>query len=231
MQAGELAGATIVFDLDGTLVDTAPDLLRALNATLDLEGLPRAPASAMRHLVGQGARALIERGAALSGAHFSADRLAQLTEAFIHFYREDIAAESRPFEGVEAALDALRAGGAILAVCTNKRTDLSVALLRALALEHRFSAIVGADAVSQRKPHPDHLREAVARAGGSARRAMMVGDSIADVGAAKAASIPVAVVPFGYADQDPAGLGADAVLHRFEDLAALARRWLGAAAR
>lgn len=231
MKPGELAGATVVFDLDGTLVDTAPDLLRALNQTLDLEGLPRAPASQLRHLVGQGARVLIERGAALAGARFSDARLAQLTEAFIQFYRADIARESLPFAGAREALQALREGGATLSVCTNKRTDLSVALLRELDLERWFSAIVGADSVAHRKPHPDHYTEAVARAGGVLARSMMVGDSIADVGAAKAAGAPVAVVAFGYADEDPMSLGADRVLAAYAELPPLAQRWLAAPGR
>src|SRR5262249_16574679 len=124
-----LTDATIVFDLDGTLIDTAPDLVRALNETLDLEGLPRVAPALVRKLVGQGARALMERAAALAGAHFSAERLDQLTSAYIDFYRTDIAGQSAPFPGVEAALDVLAEEGAKLSVCTNKRTDLSVQLL------------------------------------------------------------------------------------------------------
>ncbi len=229
MQDQDLAGATIVFDLDGTLVDTAPDLIRALNATLDLEGLPRCAPDTVRALVGQGARALIERGAALSGARFEPRKLDALTEAFIGFYRADIAGGSRPFPGAEAALDALAAAGARLAVCTNKRTDLSVALLDALNLSARFAAIVGADAVRERKPHPGHFLETVARAGGDPGRALMVGDSEADVAAAQAAGAPVAAVRFGYGPDPVESLGADAVLETYAHLPALARRFLAPA--
>lgn len=226
MSTGSLADATIVFDLDGTLVDTAPDLLRALNDTLDLEGLPHPPASQVKRLVGQGARALIERGAAFAGARFSAERIDQLTAAFIEFYRADIAGKSRAYPGVPEALTQLADAGAKLAVCTNKRTDLSVQLLEALGLAIRFSAIVGADAVRERKPHPEHYRAAVTRAGGVVRRSLMVGDSIADVAAAKAAGAPAVVVRFGYADEAPERLGADALINRYDELPRLVRTML-----
>jgi phosphoglycolate phosphatase len=226
MTSGELADATIVFDLDGTLVDTAPDLVRALNQTLDLEGLPRVKPEIVRGLVGQGARTLIERGAKLAGVSFSPQRLDQLTDAFIDFYRADIARDSRPFPGVGEALSALAALGAKLAVCTNKRTALSVQLLDALELTTRFSAIVGADAVANRKPHPDHYRAAVAQAGGVVRRSLMVGDTAADVAAARGAGAPVVVVAFGYCHGGAEKLGADVLLHRFSDLAPVSRRLL-----
>src|SRR5262249_32972843 len=147
MGAGVLADTTIVFDLDGTLVDSAPDLVRALNETLDLEGLPRVSVDRVRTMIGQGARVLIERASALAGAYCTPERLDQLMKAFIDFYRADIASQTKPFPGVEAALDALTAEGAKLSVCTNKRTDLSVQLLDALGLTLRFASIVGADGV------------------------------------------------------------------------------------
>ena len=228
MTSGELADATIVFDLDGTLVDTAPDLVRALNETMDLEGLPRVKLDTVRALVGQGARALIERAARLAGVRFQDDRLDQLTEAFVAFYRADIAAASRPFPGVTEALDSLAALGAKFAVCTNKRTDLSNLLLDTLGLGERFSAVVGADAVTECKPHPDHYRAAVTRAGGVLRRSLMVGDSIADVAAARGAGAPVAVVSFGYSDGGAEKLGADVLLHRYSELAPACRRLLAA---
>ncbi|MET0183509.1 MAG: phosphoglycolate phosphatase, partial [Caulobacterales bacterium] len=225
---GSLADATIVFDLDGTLVDTAPDLLRALNETLDLEGLPHPPLGQVKKMVGQGARALIERAATLAGARFLPERLDQLTNAFIGFYRADIASKSSVYAGVPEALTALAEAGAKLAVCTNKRTDLSVQLLEEVKLAHRFSAIVGADSVQDRKPHPDHFRAAVSRAGGSIRRAIMIGDSAADVATAKGAGAPVIVVRFGYADLAPEKLGADALINRYDELPRLALSMLAA---
>lgn len=230
MPSGELADATIVFDLDGTLVDTAPDLTRALNETLDLEGLAHASPAAVRAMVGQGARQLIARATQRAGAAFSAERLDQLTNAYIEFYRADIAGASKIFPGVEAAMDEMAALGAKFAVCTNKRTDLSLLLLDALGLSPRFSAIVGADAVAQRKPHPDHFRAAVTRAGGVVRRAIMIGDSAADVGAARGAGAPVALVRFGYSEEDVEHLGADVLLDDYLELTTTCRRLLAARA-
>jgi phosphoglycolate phosphatase len=228
MSTGELADATIIFDLDGTLVDTAPDLVRALNETLDLEGLAHMKAANARGLVGQGARVMIERAAAKSGVVFSTARLDELTRAFIDYYRADIARDSKLFPEAAAAMDALAALGAKLAICTNKRTDLSVQLLEALGVAERFSAIVGADAVAERKPHPDHYRAAVSRAGGVVRRSLMVGDTIADVASARGAGAPVIVVGFGYSDVDADTLGADALLHSFSELTPVSRRLLAA---
>ena len=228
MTSGELADATIVFDLDGTLVDTAPDLVRALNETMDLEGLPRVKLETVRKLVGHGARVLIERAAALRGVSFSGDRLDALTREFIGFYRADIARESKPFPGALEAMDQLAALGAKFAICTNKRTDLSQQLLEALCISERFSAIVGADAVTERKPHPEHYRAAVTRAGGTIRRSVMIGDTTADVGAARGAGAPVVVVRFGYCDVECDTLGADVILDRYTDLAPVCRRLLAA---
>ncbi len=228
MSSGELADATIVFDLDGTLVDTAPDILRALNETMDLEGLPRVKPDTVRNLIGHGARVLLERASAQHGVTFSATRLDELTSEFVSIYAADIARESRPFDGVVEALDTLAGLGAKLAVCTNKRTALSVRLLDALKLSERFSAIVGADAVTDKKPHPDHYRSAVTRAGGVVRRSVMVGDGAADVGAARGAGAPVCIVSFGYSDVGAERLGADVLLHRFSELAPACRRLLAA---
>jgi phosphoglycolate phosphatase len=218
MSSDDLTGATIVFDLDGTLVDTAPDLVRALNETLDLEGLPRVKLETVRGLVGHGARVLIERAAALAGVGFTGDRLNELTAAFIESYRADIARDSAPFPGLVEALQSLNALGATLSVCTNKRTDLSVQLLDALSLTPRFAVIVGADAVTARKPSPEHFRAAVTRAGGIVERALMIGDTAADVATARGAGAPVAVVSFGYSDVGVEDLGADMLLHRYSDL-------------
>jgi phosphoglycolate phosphatase len=228
MTSGELADATIVFDLDGTLVDTAPDLVRALNQTMDLEGLPRAKLETVRLMVGQGARVLIERASALHGVTFSADRLTQLVNEFIGFYRADIARDSKPFPGAVEAMDALGALGAKFAICTNKRTDLSVQLLEALGIAGRFSAIVGADAVTQKKPNPEHYRATVERAGGTVRRSVMIGDTAIDVGAARGAGAPVIAVRFGYCDIGAERLGADVLIDRYSELAPACRRLLAA---
>jgi len=228
MTTGELADAVIAFDLDGTLVDTAPDILKALNRTLDLEGLPHVKLQAVRTFIGQGARITVERAVALFGVNYSNEKLDELTRALVDFYRADIARESKVFPGLSEALDQLAALGAKFSVCTNKRTELSVQLLDALNLSSRFSAIVGAEAVTHRKPHPEHYRAAVERAGGVVRRSVMVGDTTSDVAAARAAGAPVIVVRFGYCDGGADSLGADVVLDRYSDLAPICRRLLTA---
>src|SRR3954452_13354019 len=135
---------TIVFDLDGTLVDTAPDLINALNYVLDREGMPPVPLKSARTMIGQGARRLIERGLELDGRLTSAADVTRLTADFIDYYAANIAVESRPFEGTERTLDELAAHGFRLAVCTNKLEWLSKRLLDQLELRERFSAICGA---------------------------------------------------------------------------------------
>jgi phosphoglycolate phosphatase len=222
----DLAGATVVFDLDGTLVDTAPDLVATLNFLLAEQGLaPLAPDEA-RPMIGQGARAMLAKGFAAGGAPLGEAAMAALFERFIAHYLARIARASRPFPGAEAALDALAAAGARLAVCTNKRTDLSVALLRALALEGRFAAIVGADAAPAAKPYPRHLLAAIERAGGRAERAVMVGDSLSDAAAARAATVPLVLVSFGYTDIPARDLGPDVLIDHFDELPGACARLL-----
>ena len=152
LPASSLAGAAILFDLDGTLVDTAPDLVGALNTVLHEQRLPALPLATARVMVGRGARVLIEQGFAAAGVVVDAAAKPALFERFIAVYRASIAQESRPFEGVIAALDALSGAGAALGVCTNKRTDLSLALLDALNLTGRFAAVIGADLAPAAKP-------------------------------------------------------------------------------
>ena len=220
----DLAGVTVVFDLDGTLVDTAPDLLRVVAEVLAGENLPPPPAAETRLMVGQGARVMIERAAARHGVSWPSAKLDTLTETFVAIYAADIARESRPFPGVLAALDALADAGATLAVCTNKRTALSVRLLEALDMRARFAAIVGADSVPARKPDPGHYFATVATANGDPRRSVMVGDSIADISAAKAAGAPSIAVRFGYCEEGVETLGADAIIDHYDELGAAVRR-------
>lgn len=221
-----LFGATVAFDLDGTLVDTAPDLIGALNLVLGERGLPPLPVESARMLVGRGARALIERGFAAAGEPLNAEEISGLTARFIEVYRGRIASESRPFPGLEAALDALTAAGVHLVVCTNKRTDLSLALLDALQLTARFAAVIGADQAPAPKPDPRHFRRAVEAGGGDPAFALMVGDSYNDVAAAQASGAPVVVVSFGYTETPADQLGGDLLIDHFGDLPAAAERLL-----
>ena len=225
----DLTGATIAFDLDGTLVDTAPDLIGALNVVLADEGLPAVPASAARHLVGQGGRVLLARGFADAGREIDPARADALFQRFLDAYRGCIADESRPYPGAVEALDTLAAAGARLAVCTNKPGAYARLLLDALDLSTRFAAVVGADDAPARKPDPRHLLHAIAEAGGDRARALMVGDSLPDASAARGAGVPVVLVSFGYTETPAAELGADAVFAHFDELPDVAGRLLGPA--
>jgi len=208
----DLRGWTIAFDLDGTLVDTAPDLVASLNQVLVEQGLAPQPFDAVRMMVGRGVKVLIERGYAATGVPLSEDVSPVLLERYIEIYRGRITAESRPFEGCLETLDALAAAGAILTVATNKRTDLSLALLDALGMTGRFAAVVGADRAPAAKPDGRHIRFAIEAAGGNPDRAIMVGDG------ARNAGVPVIAMTFGYTDVHASKLGADVVLDRYADM-------------
>jgi phosphoglycolate phosphatase len=210
-----LKGITIVFDLDGTLVDTAPDLTNALNDVLSRRGLSPVPPAAVREAVGRGARVMIEEALRLTNAAGDVDQM--LTEFLVH-YEANIAAESRPFPGAVAALERLSLASATLAVCTNKRERLTRMLLQALDLEDYFSAVAGRDTLGVSKPDPGHLTGVIARAGGSPSRAVMVGDSGVDIMAAQAASVPSILVSFGYAPPPPEGPRPGAVIDHFDAL-------------
>ena len=223
-----LAGAIIVFDLDGTLVDTAPDLIGTLNWLLAEEGVAPLGLDAARPFIGRGAKWMIERGFQAAEAPLAPERLQPLFERFIERYNEHIADESRPFPGVVAALETLRAGGAKLCVCTNKLTGLSVSLLDALGLSYLFDAVVGADSAPAIKPDPRHLQAAIAAAGGSNDRAILVGDAATDAGAARSAGVPLILVSFGYTETPAAELRPDILIDRFDELPGACARLLGA---
>jgi phosphoglycolate phosphatase len=223
-----LDGAVIVFDLDGTLIDTAPDLMFTLNTVLGEQGLPPLPYEMASSLVGRGARAMLERGFQADGRPLEEPEASRLFDRFIDHYLDHIADESRPFPGVIEALDRLEDAGAALAVCTNKRTDLSLAVLDALGLTSRFAAIVGPDLAPRPKPDASHLLRAIELAGGDPARALMVGDSINDVLAARNAKVPVVLVSFGYTDIPPRDMDADALIDGFDELYDQVARLIGA---
>jgi phosphoglycolate phosphatase len=209
---------TIVFDLDGTLVDTAPDLIAALNHVLAREGLPAVPLASARNMIGAGARKLIERGLEAEGRTMSVHDLNRLTAEFIEHYAAHIADASHPFEGLEDALDDLAARGCRLAVCTNKLEWLSKRLLDQLQLSPRFAAICGADTFGVSKPDPAILQQTVARAGGELASAIMVGDAGTDIGVARRARVPVIGVSFGYTEVPIADLKPDRLIHHMREL-------------
>jgi len=209
---------TIVFDLDGTLVDTAPDLISALNFVLRREGLPPVPLASARNMIGAGARKLIERGLEAEGRAMTVKDIDRMTADFIDYYAEHIAEASRPFEGLESALDDLSARGFLLAVCTNKLEWLSKRLLDQLDLSPRFAAICGADTFGVSKPDPAILQQTVARAGGAIASTIMVGDAGTDIGVARRAGVPVIGVSFGYTEVPIAELKPDRLIHHMRDL-------------
>lgn len=207
-----------VFDLDGTLADTAHDLLATLNAILRQEGVAALPLHQAHDLIGAGGRALLQRGFEAAGLELAPSRLEDLYTRFLVRYGENICVETRLFPGVAAALDRLEEDGFALAICTNKMEAHSVALLDALGIARRFRAICGRDTFAWFKPDPRHLTLTIERCGGDPRRAVMVGDSRSDIAAAKAAGIPVVGVTFGYTDVPVRDLRPDAVISHFDEL-------------
>src|SRR5712691_9673513 len=213
-----MVAPTVVFDLDGTLVDSAPDLADTLNIIFAREGLPPVAYDTVRKLVGGGARSMIERSLAAQGRKLDTPAVDGLVKGFIDHYAAHIADRSRAFPGLEAALDELAAGGCRFAVCTNKLEWLSVRLLDALGLSKRFVAICGADTFGLQKPNPELLRRTIAQAGGRIDAAVMVGDSINDIATARAAAVPVVAVDFGYTDTPVDKLDPDRVVCTFAEL-------------
>lgn len=221
-----MRGATLVFDLDGTLVDTAPDLIGSLNAALAMENLAPVALTDAKHLVGAGVKALVERGLAERNHHVSPERFKELMTGFLDHYVANIAFESRVFPGVEPVLDTLALEGATLAVCTNKLESLASSVLDQLNLAHYFAALGGGDTFGASKPDPRHLLGTIERAKGDPKRAIMIGDSATDLRAGQAIGIPVVLVDFGYTDTPAAELGANAVISHFSALPAVLKNLL-----
>ncbi|MBM3490269.1 MAG: phosphoglycolate phosphatase [Alphaproteobacteria bacterium] len=213
-----------LFDLDGTLVETAPDLCAAVNHALEGFDRPSLAIEQVRHMVGDGARALIERGLRASGGLPAPDIVDRLVERMLAHYWQHIADASRPFEGVEDTLQALADKGFVLAVCTNKPLRFTTRLLRVLQLERYFAAVFAGDSLPVKKPDPGHVLGTLAAIGARPAAAAMVGDSANDVRAGRAAGTRTVAVSFGYSATPVAELGADCVIDHFAELPeALAR--------
>jgi len=223
--------ATLVFDLDGTLADTAPDLMGALNFVLKREGVAPLPVGAARRLLGAGGRALIQRGFAESGREIDAATLERLFVDFLAYYNAHIADGSTLFPGVVSCLDRCAGAGWRLAVCTNKMELSTKLLLGKLGVLDRFAFVCGQDTFGIGKPDPKPLVETVRAAGGALESAVMVGDSKTDVAIARAAGVPVVCVDFGYTDVPAAELGPDRVVSRFDSVFAVAAELLEAPQR
>jgi len=208
----------LVFDLDGTLLETAPDLVGTLNEILGDEGLKPIPLEVAKTYIGQGAKMMIENGFAANEQTIGADRLNALMPVFLEKYEARIARETHAFPGLLNALDQLQQEGWDFAVCTNKHERLARLLLEELDLTNRFVTITGGDTFAHKKPHPEHLLKTVALAGSTAEQSIMVGDSRSDIDAAKAASIPVIAVDFGYTPVPVSDLGPDVVISHFDQI-------------
>lgn len=209
---------TVVFDLDGTLVDTAPDLTAATNAILTAHGRRAVSLDEVREMVGQGARKLIVRGFEATGDALDEAHLEPLYQDFIDHYTANIAVSSAPYPGVPGLLERCKSHGLGMAICTNKLEVLSVRLIEELNLSHYFGAIIGPDTIGIAKPDPAPYHEAVRRAGGNRGASIMIGDSATDIATAKAAGAPVIAVSFGYTDEPVSAFDPDHVVDHFDEV-------------
>ena len=210
----------IVFDLDGTLVDTAPDLHDTLNAVLARRGRAGVSLDDVRHMVGDGVRALLERGFAATGGAPSEEIFAAASAEFLDHYGANVSLHSRPFPAVLETLERFRTAGHAMAVCTNKPHRFSAKLLADLKLADYFGAVLGGDSLPVRKPDKQHLLGTLAAIGADPAHAVMVGDSANDVAAARNAGVPVILVSFGYTATPARELGGDLLIDSFEELPA-----------
>jgi phosphoglycolate phosphatase len=209
---------TVVFDLDGTLAETAPDIIGTLNVILTRDGFSPVPISAARDLVGTGARTLLKAGFAYHNQILDDVRCESLFHEFLSIYETRISQESYLFAGAKEALVRLKEAGHILAVCTNKGERQARLLLTDLGVADMFSAICGADTFEACKPNPLHLTRTIELAGGDPTYAIMVGDSPTDVNTARAANLPVIAVPFGYTPTPVHELNPDVVIEHFDEI-------------
>lgn len=219
----------VIFDLDGTLVDSAPDLCGALNRLLGREGRPQLHLSAVRGMIGDGVQKLVERGFAETGTPLDEAAVPAMVEGFMAFYEDMLTDSTVPYPGVVAALEHLRSSRHyVLGLCTNKPQSASVRILADLHLAHYFSAVLGGDACSVRKPDPGHVLATVEALGVPEDRVVVVGDSPNDAYAARDAGLKSVLVSFGYTAIPARRLPADAVIDHFEDLPAVIERLVGA---
>ncbi len=217
----------VVFDLDGTLIDTLPDILSALNRLMDEQSRRPITYEEGRRMVGSGTRVMIERAHAATGSVPEAGALDRLNGRFVEYYLAAPAAQSVPYGGVRETLEALSGAGLVLGVCTNKPHDISRRILAALGLDHFFAAALGGDALDVHTPDPGHLLATLEGMAMDPGGAIMVGDSEIDVQTARNAGMPVVVVEYGYTAKPPEQLGADAVIADFHGLTAAMERIAG----
>lgn len=208
----------VVFDLDGTLIETAGDLMATLNHILAGEGLRTVELAEAREMIGDGAKAMLQKGFQANETPLEGDRLERLFAAFLEHYSANIARESFAFPGVVGLLDRLDAEGILAAVCTNKPEAMSKLLLSELGLAERFAIIAGPETFGARKPDPRHIAETIRAVGAAPETSVMIGDSKNDIDAARGAGVPVITVDFGYTTIPVSQLGPDRIVSHFDDI-------------
>jgi phosphoglycolate phosphatase len=207
-----------VFDLDGTLIDTHHDLVDSLNYTIAVRDLEPLTYADLTHLVGSGARAMIERAFKLRGSPIADGDLEAMIDRFVEHYRAGMPGKSLPYPGLVEALDRLADAGVTLAVCTNKMEGLARPLLDLLGLSDRFAAVTGGDTFAVRKPDAEHLLGTIRMAGGEPSHTVMIGDSLNDFKVAANAGVPSIGVPFGYSDVGIETLNPTVIIQHFDEL-------------
>ena len=217
----------VIFDLDGTLIDTAPDLVASLNHTIAAADLEPVTYADLTHLVGQGARVMIRRAFELRGQPLSDEAAEPLLQRFLAHYKAEMPGASRPYPGLIEAMERLEEAGMRLAVCTNKLEELAIPLIGKLGLSDRFVTVTGGDTFPVRKPDAGHVLGTIEKAGARPEATVMIGDSINDILAARNAGIPSIAVTFGYSDVPVEDLQPDHVMTHFSELTGeLVRRLL-----
>lgn len=207
----------VIFDLDGTLVDTAPDLLATLNVLMAGIGHRPLELAEIRGAIGHGARAMIGNGAKITGEAISDEKIEQLFHQYLDHYSKNIANKSLPFPGALETLEVLKAKNIPMAICTNKLESLTVRLLAALKLTSYFDVIIGLDTLERAKPDPLPVLEILKKTGANAEKTLFIGDSETDLKTARAAGVPVVLVDYGYSATPVHELGADALISDLRD--------------
>lgn len=213
-----MSAPLVVFDLDGTLIDTAPDLIDSLNYTIEAVGLAPVTFDDLTHLVGQGVKVMIQRAFELRREPLDEVTAAKLFDRYMEHYQANMPGKSLPYTGLLECLDRLEAAGMRFAICTNKGSQLTTLLMDKLELSHRFAAMTCGDTFAFRKPDGRHVLQTVELAGGDPLSAIMVGDSINDILAAQNAGVPAVAVTFGYSDVAVDQLNPDRIIESYADL-------------
>ncbi len=200
---------TVIFDLDGTLVDTLPDIFEALKSTAKQFDLELIPEKTLRKLLSRGSRTLIRTQFEYSKKNFSEKDIELGVDHFINFYQSNISTYSKLFPGILDCLNWLKNESANIAICTNKYEKLAKQLIKDLGISNYFNSITGSDTFKYRKPNPYHLVNTIKLANGSLKNSVLIGDSTTDLKTGRNANIPIIIVGWGYSDIPPHQIGGD----------------------